>query len=144
MSDLKIRGGKKLKGEITPAGNKNSVLPILCATLLTNEPVTIRNFPELTDVVKLVELLESLGSKIEWNKEDKILKIDNSGFCESFGEEGFPLGMRGALLLLAPLMYRHKELEIKEDIGGCSLGIREIDPHLDILKGLGADRKSVV
>jgi UDP-N-acetylglucosamine 1-carboxyvinyltransferase len=142
MSDLKIRGGKKLKGEITPAGNKNSVLPILCATLLTNEPVTIRNFPELTDVLKLVELLESLGSKIEWNKEDKILKIDNSGFCESFGEEGFPLGMRGALLLLAPLMYRHKELEIKEDIGGCSLGIREIDPHLDILKGLGAKVKN--
>jgi UDP-N-acetylglucosamine 1-carboxyvinyltransferase len=142
MSDLKIRGGKKLNGEITPAGNKNSVLPILCATLLTNQPVVIRNFPELTDVLKLVELLESLGSKIEWDKQEKILKIDNSGFCKSFGEEGFPLGMRGALLLLAPLLYRHKELEIKEDIGGCSLGIREIDPHLDILKGLGAKVKN--
>lgn len=138
MSDLIIRGGKKLNGEITPAGNKNSVLPILCATLLTKEPVTLRNFPELTDVLKLVELLETLGSKVQWDKEKKILEIDNSNFCESFGEEGFPLGMRGALLLLAPLLYRHKTLEIKEDIGGCSLGIREIDPHLEILKELGA------
>lgn len=139
MSDLIIRGGNKLNGEITPAGNKNSVLPILCATLLTNEDTTLNNVPDLTDVNKLVELLISLGSKIDWNKETKVLKINNSDFCTSFGEEGFPLGMRGAVLLLPSLLYRHKRLEVKQDIGGCSLGIRELDPHLEILKALGAD-----
>jgi len=142
MSNLIVKGGNKLNGEITPAGNKNSALPILCATLLTNEPVTINNFPELTDVSKLIDLMQSLGSKIEWNKEKEILKIDNSGFCESFGDTGFPLGMRGAVLLLSPLIHRHKVLEVKEEIGGCSLGIRELDPHLEVLTGLGAKVKS--
>ncbi len=138
MSNLIVKGGNKLNGEITPAGNKNSALPILCATLLTNEPVTIKNFPELTDVAKLIELMQSLGSKIEWNKEKEEIVIDNSNFCESFGDTGFPLGMRGAVLLLAPLIHRHRVLEVKEEIGGCSLGIRELDPHLEVLETLGA------
>ncbi len=138
MSNLIVKGGNKLNGEITPAGNKNSALPILCATLLTNEPVTIKNFPELTDVAKLIELMQSLGSKIEWNKEKEEIVIDNSNFCQSFGDTGFPLGMRGAVLLLAPLIHRHRVLEVKEEIGGCSLGIRELDPHLEVLETLGA------
>lgn len=138
MSNLKVRGGNKLSGEITPAGNKNSALPILCATLLTNDPVTIHNFPELTDIDKLITLMIDLGSKVEWNKEKQEVTIDNSNFCDSFGEEGFPLGMRGALLILAPLLHKHKYLEIEEEIGGCSLGIREIDPHLEVFKQLGA------
>ena len=138
MSNLIVRGGNKLNGEITPAGNKNSALPILCATLLTDDPVTIHNFPDLTDINKLITLMVELGSKIDWDKEKQIVTIDNSNFCNSFGEEGFPLGMRGALLILAPLLHRHKTLEIEEEIGGCSLGIREIDPHLEVLKQLGA------
>lgn len=138
MSNLIVNGGNKLSGEITPAGNKNSALPILCATLLTNDPVTINNFPELTDVTKLIELMQSLGSKIDWNKEKEQITIDNSDFCDSFGDKGFPLGMRGAILLLAPLIHRHKVLEVKEEIGGCSLGIRELDPHLEVLETLGA------
>lgn len=67
-----------------------------------------------------------------------MVTIDNSGFCDSFGDKGFPLGMRGALLILAPLLHKHKFLEIEEEIGGCSLGIREIDTHLDVFKHLGA------
>ncbi|MDX9739038.1 MAG: UDP-N-acetylglucosamine 1-carboxyvinyltransferase [Candidatus Dojkabacteria bacterium] len=138
MSNLIVRGGNKLNGEITPAGNKNSALPILCATLLTDDPVTIHNFPDLTDINKLITLMIELGSKVDWDKEKQIVTIDNSNFCGSFGDEGFPLGMRGALLILAPLLHRHKILEIEEEIGGCSLGIREIDPHLEVLKQLGA------
>jgi len=72
MSDLIVRGGNKLSGEITPAGNKNSALPILCASLLTNEDVTIKNFPDLTDVQKLIELMISMGSQIEWDKKNCI------------------------------------------------------------------------
>lgn len=142
MSNLIVKGGNKLNGEITPAGNKNSALPILCASLLTDEPVLIKNFPELTDVGKLIELMQELGSKIEWDKEKQEIRIDNSQFCKSFGDSGFPLGMRGAVLLLAPLLHRHKVLEVKQEIGGCSLGIRELDPHLEVLTGLGAKVKS--
>jgi len=138
MSDLIVKGGNRLEGEITPAGNKNSALPILCATLLTNETITIQNFPDLTDVKKLVDLMISLGSKIDWNKETEVLTVNNSNFKDSFGNEGFPLGMRGAILLLGPLVTRMKEIEVKEEIGGCTLGIREIDPHLEVLEALGA------
>jgi UDP-N-acetylglucosamine 1-carboxyvinyltransferase len=138
MADLIVRGGKKLKGEINPAGNKNAALPILCATLLTDETVTIRNFPDLLDVHKLVDLLVSLGSAVEWNKEEKVIKINNSNLRKDFGEEGFPLGMRGAVLLLGPLSSRMEKIEVKTEIGGCSLGIRELDPHIDVLKSLGA------
>jgi UDP-N-acetylglucosamine 1-carboxyvinyltransferase len=138
MSNLIVRGGNKLHGEVTPAGNKNSALPILCATLLTDETVILKNFPALTDVTQLLELMESLGSKVDWDKEEQILKINNANFCDSFGDKGFPLGMRGAVLLLAPLLHRHKTLEIKQQIGGCTLGIRELDPHFEVFKQLGA------
>jgi len=142
MADLIVRGGNKLKGEITPAGNKNAALPILCATLLTDETVTLRNFPDLLDVHKLVDLLISLGSEIDWDRENKVIKINNSNLRKEFGEEGFPLGMRGAVLLLGPLAARMDKIEVKSEIGGCSLGIRELDPHIDILKSLGAKIKT--
>lgn len=137
MADLLVRGGNILSGEITPAGNKNSALPILCASLLTNEDVVIHNFPDLTDVQKLIELLTSMGSEIEWDKEKNILKINNSNFKNDLGDNGFPMGMRGAILLLGPLVSRMKHIEVKKEIGGCSLGIRELDPHLEVLQGLG-------
>ena len=140
MANLIVNGGKTLSGEITPSGNKNSALPILCATLLTNEPVILNNFPELTDVKQLVELMISLGSKIEWIKEENKITIDNSEFKdEEILEKGFPLGMRGAILLLPPLIHRTKKLELTSIIGGCSLGIRELDPHLDIFRNMGAN-----
>lgn len=138
MSNLLVRGGNVLSGEITPAGNKNSALPILCASLLTNEDVIIRNMPDLTDVNKLIELMKSMGSKIDWNKEKCVLKINNSNFKNEFDEEGFPMGMRGAVLLLGPLATRMKKIEVRKEIGGCSLGIRELDPHIEVLQGLGA------
>lgn len=142
MADLIVRGGNKLNGEITPAGNKNAALPILCATLLTDETVILRNFPDLLDVQKLVELLVSLGSEIKWDKENKVIEINNRNLRKDFGEEGFPLGMRGAVLLLGPLSVRMNCIEVKSEIGGCSLGIRELDPHLEVLKSLGADIKT--
>jgi len=141
MSDLIVRGGNSLNGEITPAGNKNAALPILCATLLTDETVTLRNFPNLLDVQKLVDLLISLGSEIEWDKETTTIKINNKNLKKDFGEEGFPLGMRGAILLLGPLAIRMDKVEVKSEIGGCALGIRELDPHIEILKSLGAKVK---
>ena len=139
MSDLIIRGGNKLSGEITPAGNKNSALPVICASLLTNDDVIIRNVPDITDVEKLLDLMKDMGSVIDWDKQKCILKINNSNFKQDFSKETFPLGMRGAILLLGPLVTRVKHIEIREEIGGCSLGIREIDPHLEVLEKFGVD-----
>lgn len=139
MSNLIIRGGNKLVGEITPAGNKNAALPIICASLLTNDDVVVRNVPDITDVEKLVDLMKDMGSDIHWDKQKCIIQINNSNFKKDFTNEAFPLGMRGAILLLGPLVTRVKHIEIKEEIGGCSLGIREIDPHLEILQKLGVD-----
>lgn len=138
MADLIINGGNKLSGKITPSGNKNSVLPIICASLLTNDPVSLTNVPDLTDVQKLVETLESIGSKIDWNKEKETLKINNSGIKLKTFDKELPVGMRGSILLFAPLLARAKKFKLKNEIGGCSLGIREIDPHLEVLRSLGA------
>jgi len=138
MADLIVKGGKPLSGKITPSGNKNSILPILCASLLTDEKVVIKNVPDLTDVRLLVDLLSGVGVKINWDKEKCVLEIDNSKFNYSAFKSGFPAGMRGSVLLLAPLLFRMKKLVFKNDIGGCALGIREIDPHLEMLKKLGA------
>lgn len=142
MANLIVHGGKKLSGTITPAGNKNSALPILCASLLTDEDVIIRNMPDLLDVRQLVEILRELGSEIDWNKEKQIFKINNSNITKDKVTGDLPVGMRGSVLLFPPLLYRLKHLHLKTEIGGCSLGIRELDPHLEVLKILGTDVKT--
>lgn len=138
MSNLIINGGNKLSGEVTPSGNKNSVLPILCATLLTNETVKLHKVPDTTDVNKLVDLLISIGSEIKWDKEKGDFEINNSKIDKSKFDNDFPVGMRGSILLFPPLLYRMKKLTFRNEIGGCALGIREIDTHLEVLKALGA------
>ncbi len=139
MANLIVNGGKALNGTITPAGNKNAVLPILCATLLTDDDVILRNIPDLTDVNQLVSLLTELGSMIEWDKEKNILKINNSKINKEHLTDELPIGMRGSVLLFAPLLNKIKHLHLKAEIGGCALGIRELDPHLEVLTALGAN-----
>ena len=138
MSDLIINGGKPLSGTITPSGNKNSVLPILCATLLTDEPVTLRNVPAITDVEKLVTFFQEQGSRIVWDRDAATMAIDHSSFdARRLGGE-LPSGMRSSVLLFAPLLQRMKKITIPTNAKGCSLGIRELDPHFEILEKLGA------
>lgn len=138
MSDLLIKGGNALSGEITPSGNKNAILPIMCAALLTKKTVTLRNVPDLTDVWKLVETMKTLGSKIDWNQEKCVMNIQNDEICLDAFDGSLPMGMRSAVLLLAPLTCRMEELSVASAIGGCSLGIREIDTHLHVFEALGA------
>ncbi len=138
MSDLIVNGGSCLEGSVKPSGNKNAVLPIICASLLTDEPVTLRNVPELTDVVNLVELLRELGAEIDWDKEKEVMKLVNKNVSlENFDGE-LPMGFRGAILVFAPLISRLGKFSVAPKVGGCALGIREIDTHLDVLKALGA------
>lgn len=138
MANLRVIGGKKLTGKVMPSGNKNSALPIICATLMTTEPVTIRNVPELLDVKKLVEMMQELGSKIEWDTKNCVLKIHNDEINLDKFEGQLPVNMRGSVLLYGPLTARLKKFKLVTEIGGCVLGIRELDTHFEILKALGA------
>src|SRR4051812_25783685 len=138
MADLIVNGGKPLSGTITPSGNKNSVLPILCATLLTDDRVTLRNVPGITDVDKLVTFFQEQGSKISWDRMAGTMEIDHSTFDADRLEGELPAGMRSSVLLFAPLLQRMKKITLPSNAKGCSLGIRELDPHLEILSKLGA------
>lgn len=138
MADLIVNGGRPLSGTITPSGNKNSALPILCATLLTNEPVRLQNVPAITDIEKLVTFFAEQGSRIAWDKAAGTMEIDHSDFDAGRLEGELPSGMRSAVLLFAPLLHRMKRITIPSNAKGCSLGIRELDPHLEILEKLGA------
>ena len=138
MADLIVQGGKPLSGTIVPSGNKNSVLPIFCASLLTDHPVTLRNVPDITDLNKLVEFLSSQGSKIEWDRASGIMRIDHSGFRPTLADDELPADMRSTVLLFPSLLRRLRRITLLANAKGCSLGVREIDPHLEILSALGA------
>jgi UDP-N-acetylglucosamine 1-carboxyvinyltransferase len=138
MANLHIIGGRPLSGTVRPSGNKNSVLPLLCASLLTDEPVEIRNTPLITDVEKLVRFFEEQGSRIEWDRAGGVLKLDHSSFDPSRLAGELPSGMRSSVLLFAPLLWRMRRIAVASNLKGCSLGIRELDPHLEILARLGA------
>ncbi|WP_414662734.1 UDP-N-acetylglucosamine 1-carboxyvinyltransferase [Horticoccus sp. 23ND18S-11] len=138
MADLIVNGGKPLSGTITPSGNKNSILPILCATLLTDEPVALLNVPDITDVGKLVTFFQEQGSRIAWDKAAGSMAIDHSTFDPGRLKGELPSGMRSSVLLFAPLLQRMKKITLPTNAKGCSLGIRELDPHLEILEKLGA------
>ncbi len=138
MADLIVHGGKPLSGTITPSGNKNSVLPILCASLLTDEKVTLLNVPNITDVEKLVGFFVDQGSRINWDRGGGRMDIEHEAFDAARLDGELPSGMRSSVLLFAPLLQRMKKLVVPANTKGCSLGIRELDPHLEILEKLGA------
>jgi UDP-N-acetylglucosamine 1-carboxyvinyltransferase len=138
MADLIVNGGKPLSGTIVPSGNKNSALPILCATLLAGDPVRLLNVPEITDLEKLVGFFTAQGSRITWDRAKGEMRVDHANFSAGGLQVEMPAGMRSTVLLLAPLLGRMKKLIVPANAKGCSLGIRELDPHLEILKALGA------
>jgi UDP-N-acetylglucosamine 1-carboxyvinyltransferase len=138
MADLIIHGGRPLSGVITPSGNKNSVLPILCATLLTDAKVTLRNVPCITDVEKLVTFFIEQGSAVAWDRAAGTMTLDHTTFDAGRLNGELPAGMRSSVLLFAPLLQRMKQFTLPANAKGCSLGVRELDPHLEILQHLGA------
>jgi UDP-N-acetylglucosamine 1-carboxyvinyltransferase len=138
--DLIVNGGKPLSGTIVPSGNKNSVLPIVCASLLTDEPVRLENVPAITDLDKIVAFLAAQGSRIDWDKAAGTMRLDHSGFRPAVSAAGheLPQDMRSTVLLYPALLRRLKKITLSANATGCSLGVREIDPHLEILAGFGA------
>jgi UDP-N-acetylglucosamine 1-carboxyvinyltransferase len=139
MADLVVNGGKPLSGTVTPSGNKNSVLPILCASLLTDEPVVLTNVPDITDLDKLVSFFHSQGSKIDWDRGAGVMRVDHKSFRSKLANAELPQDMRSTVLLYPALLHRMGRITIRSNAKGCSLGVREIDPHLEVLAALGAE-----
>jgi UDP-N-acetylglucosamine 1-carboxyvinyltransferase len=130
-----IKGGNSLKGEVGIRGAKNAAFPILAAAILTDEPCVIGNLPLIEDVFKMLKVLEELGAKISWIGKRKI-KINCAGVNPSRIPFNIVNFFRGSVLLLGPLLARFKEIKIPPP-GGCVIGARPIDTHLDAFSQLG-------
>ncbi|HBP30687.1 MAG: UDP-N-acetylglucosamine 1-carboxyvinyltransferase [Advenella sp.] len=137
MDKLRIVGGRRLDGEITISGAKNAALPILCAALLTAEPVTLRNVPQLNDISTTVRLLADLGVKITQEAGGIVhLQADQITNLEASYE--LVKTMRASILVLGPLLTRFGQAKVSLP-GGCSIGQRPVDQHIKGLTALGAD-----
>ena len=140
MQAFRIKGGKKLKGEVRPQGAKNEALQIICATLLTPEKVIINNIPDIIDINKLISLLISLGVKVEKLNSNKYsFKADNIDLdylkSEQFKIDGKSL--RGSIMIVGPLLARFGKAYIPRP-GGDKIGRRRLDTHFEGLIKLGA------
>ncbi|OYW44085.1 MAG: UDP-N-acetylglucosamine 1-carboxyvinyltransferase [Sphingomonadales bacterium 12-68-11] len=138
MSSLLVRGGTPLAGRIEPSANKNAVLPVLCATLLSDAPIVLRNVPEITDVTRIVKFFGELGSSVTWDKADKRLEIDHSTISRS-AKATLPQAMRASIMMIPGLLVRLGEARLEHEVKGCTLGAREIDPHVAVFRAFGAE-----
>jgi UDP-N-acetylglucosamine 1-carboxyvinyltransferase len=138
MSSLLVRGGQRLTGRIEPSANKNAVLPVLCATLLTDAEVTLRNVPEITDVERIVRFFGELGSTVDWDRGAKVLRIDHSTIPAG-AKATLPQAMRASIMMIPGLLVRLGEARLEHEVKGCTLGAREIDPHVEVFRTFGAD-----
>jgi len=121
MTNLIVRGGRPLRGTLTPSANKNAVLPILCATLLTEETVTLHRVPDITDVRKILDFFRNLGSSVAMDFETGTLVVKHGAGLDPKAAH-LPLGMRSTLMLIPALLHRFSAASIEEDATGCTLG----------------------
>jgi len=136
MEKFSIKGPSNIRGEVKISGSKNSSLPILAATLLFNKPVVIKNLPKVKDIDTMISLLRSLGSKIILSKDKRVARIHNKSKLKTYASYSLVKTMRGSILVLGPLIARYYKSKISLP-GGCSIGARPINYHLDSLRKLG-------
>jgi len=136
MEKFVIEGGVPLCGTIVPAGNKNGALPILAASLLTEDEIVVRNVPRIRDVGAMVALLEDLGVAVQWRGPNEIaLKaaaVDHTSLTRELADQ-----IRASFLLAGPLLARFGSA-VMPPPGGDVIGRRRLDPHLDAFRALGA------
>jgi len=140
MHKLEIRGGKKISGTIVISGSKNATLPILAATILTNKKIIITNIPVVGDVETMVELLRTMGSTIKFEKNKKRIEIHNKKPLKTFAPYNLLKTMRAGVLVLGSLLAKYRVAKVSLP-GGCAIGSRPIDLHLEALKKMGANIK---
>ncbi len=141
MSSFIIEGGRCLKGEITVQGAKNEVLQILCATLLTSQPVQVNNIPDILDVNNLIQLLQDMGVSVtKLNHSDYIFQAANVNLSYLYTEDFFKrsASLRGSVMLVGPLVARFGQAIIPKP-GGDKLGRRRLDTHFEGIQKLGAE-----
>ena len=134
MQKLEVFGANKLKGQINISGSKNASLPILAATLLSSKKVNLKNLPKVKDIETMINLLQSLGSKIRFKK--KKLIINNSIQNKNFASYSLVKTMRAGILVLGPLLAKFGNAKVSLP-GGCAIGTRPIDIHLKAFSKLG-------
>ncbi|AEC21663.1 UDP-N-acetylglucosamine 1-carboxyvinyltransferase [Pusillimonas sp. T7-7] len=139
MDKLHITGGSRLAGEVTISGAKNAALPILCASLLTADTITLQNVPALNDIGTTLKLLKQLGVQSDHSK-DGIVHLDASQVSSLEAPYELVKTMRASILVLGPLLTRFGEARVSLP-GGCAIGQRPVDQHIKGLEAMGADIK---
>jgi len=142
MKKLEVFGAAKLKGQIRISGSKNASLPILAATLLSDKKICLTNIPRVKDVETMIKLLESMGSKVKVSKNKNSLIIQNDKKIKTEASYNLMSTMRAGIIVLGPLLARFGKARVSSP-GGCSIGFRPIDIHLEALKKMGVQYKMI-
>jgi UDP-N-acetylglucosamine 1-carboxyvinyltransferase len=137
MDQLRIRGGSALQGEVTISGAKNAALPELCAALLTDQSVVLRNVPRLQDVSTMLKLIRNMGVSAA-RRADGSLLIEASGLKSPEAPYELVKTMRASVLALGPLLTRYGQATVSLP-GGCAIGSRPVDQHIKGLQAMGAE-----
>lgn len=135
MTSFVIEGGNPLNGVVRPIGNKNAALPLLAACLLTDEPITLHNLPDIGDVQTMVRILAGMGVEVEQKDSSVTLcarNVQRAPDADLFSQ------IRGSLTLMGPLLARFGKFSVRNSAGGDDIGRRRIDTHLQVFDGLGA------
>ncbi len=137
MDKLLIEGGKVLSGEVAMSGAKNAALPILCASLLTAEPVHFTNVPHLNDISTMLRLLSDMGVGVTMDGVDGLV-LNGGGLNNPVASYDMVKTMRASILVLGPLVARGGEARVSLP-GGCAIGARPVDQHIKGLQAMGAE-----
>ena len=138
MDKLVIEGGRRLEGTVTISGAKNACLPILAATLLSDEKSVIRNIPSLRDIATMLKILKNFGARVV--QDGDVIIVEPKGYTKYTAPYELVSTMRASICVLGPLLAKHKKAEVSFP-GGCIIGPRPIDIHLKGLTALNAKLK---
>ena len=138
MDSIEIKGGQPLHGVIEIAGAKNACLALMPASLLTDQPLTLTNAPRLSDIATMTQLLQTLGVEVQEMKEGQVLSMSGHDIEEYQADYNIVRKMRASILVLGPLIARLGRAAVSLP-GGCAIGARPVNIHLDALSQLGAD-----
>ena len=137
MPSFVVSGGRELSGTIRPAGNKNAALPVLAATLMSAEPVTIRNVPRIRDVRTLVDIMRAMGADVTWTGPN-VVRVDAGNVSAGALDPALSARIRASILLAGPLLARFGSLSLPPP-GGDVIGRRRLDTHVLAFRALGAE-----
>jgi len=138
MDKIRIYGGNELNGTLEISGAKNAALPLMCAAILSDQPLTFNRVPDLKDVLSLNEVLEQLGVKAQYDSKTKKLVLDGNKITSTEAPYELVRKMRASILVLGPLVARMGDAKVSLP-GGCAIGTRPVDLHIEGLKRLGAE-----